>query len=487
MTDDARPLNVIIAALGGQGGGILAQWLAEAAESAGFPAQATSTPGVAQRTGATTYYLELFPERSPESEPVFSLFPCSGDVDMVVALEPMEAARVLGLGFVTDRTVVVTARERVYAIGEKILAGDGTADGAAAIDALRRVARRVLDLDLATIAAAAGAPANAVIFGALAGCGVLPLSADDCRAAIRTVAVAIESNLSGFDAGWVAAQNSLAPAPVQSEPAYSSAPPAFAAATSALPGAVQALAGHALAQLVDYQGPRYAALYLSRLNDIIAADRAAGGETRGFALSRAVAQRLAAWMSFEDVIRVAQLKTRPGRIARIRASIGAAPDEPVRIIDHLSPGRAELADLLPGPLARLIAPPDNGPSRPGLSLRLATSAPAGFAALKILSLLKPWRPWSSRYGREQAAIGRWLTAIKAAATRNEYDLACRVAGLATWVRGYGQIRRRGEARLAGILADLPAHMAENASALSARVDAALAEARTAPCTERYPS
>ncbi len=60
-----RPVSVLIAALGGQGGGVLTDWIVAAAEHAGLAAQATSIPGVAQRTGATTYYLEVHPVAAP--------------------------------------------------------------------------------------------------------------------------------------------------------------------------------------------------------------------------------------------------------------------------------------------------------------------------------------------------------------------------------------------------------------------------------------
>ena len=56
-----RPFCILIAALGGEGGGVLTQWIVDAAAHAGFPVQSTSIPGVAQRTGATTYYVEIFP------------------------------------------------------------------------------------------------------------------------------------------------------------------------------------------------------------------------------------------------------------------------------------------------------------------------------------------------------------------------------------------------------------------------------------------
>ena len=52
---NVRPLTILIAALGGEGGGVLTDWIVAAAASQNFPVQSTSIPGVAQRTGATTY------------------------------------------------------------------------------------------------------------------------------------------------------------------------------------------------------------------------------------------------------------------------------------------------------------------------------------------------------------------------------------------------------------------------------------------------
>ena len=102
-----RPLGVMIGALGGQGGGVLADWLTEAARIAGYPAQATSTPGVAQRTGATSYYFELFADKKPPAAPLFSLFPAADDVDLMAALEPTEAGRAL------DRAILRSTLEEL--------------------------------------------------------------------------------------------------------------------------------------------------------------------------------------------------------------------------------------------------------------------------------------------------------------------------------------------------------------------------------------
>lgn len=483
-----RPLTVLIGALGGQGGGVLADWLEEAAHLAGYPAQITSTPGVAQRTGATTYYFELFPDRAPELDPVFSLFPCSGDVDLVAALEPMEAARALDLGYVTDRTAVITASERVYAIGEKIVAGDGTADAAGAIEALTRAAKRVIALDMAHIALDAGGRSNAVLFGAIVGSGVLPLTAEICRKAIEGAGVGVAASLAGFAAGLDAA--STAPrepaVPHEAGVILNPAPEAFRSMLAALPAELRALAGHALARLVEYQGQRYAALFLNRLEAIVAADQLAGGGARGYALSAETARRLAAWMSFEDVIRVAQLKTQHGRLARIRAELGAGEDEPLQVTDFLSPRREELASLLPPALARLISATPETPPSLGLSLRFPTSTPLGFAALKAVAALKRWRPRTQRYAREQAAIEMWLGAVAAAAGSGDYALACSVAGLAAWARGYGDVRAAGEARLAAMVDDFTNRLAADRAALAADIEAAQADARDNPDGHCHP-
>src|SRR3954453_1591507 len=96
-----RPLTLLIAALGGEGGGVLTDWIVSAAEAAGLPVQSTSIPGVAQRTGATTYYVEIFPVPLAQlggKRPVLALAPGVGDVDLVVASELLEAGRAIANG-----------------------------------------------------------------------------------------------------------------------------------------------------------------------------------------------------------------------------------------------------------------------------------------------------------------------------------------------------------------------------------------------------
>src|ERR1700704_1198858 len=147
-----RPIKLCIAALGGQGGGVFATWMIQIAEAEGFLAQSTSVPGVAQRTGATIYYLEFFPRAVAERvgrAPVLALMPVPGDVDCVIASELAEAGRAIQRGLVTpDRTTLIASTHRTYAIAEKSAMGRGAADSEALTDLVRAQAKRVVLFDM---------------------------------------------------------------------------------------------------------------------------------------------------------------------------------------------------------------------------------------------------------------------------------------------------------------------------------------------------
>src|SRR5437763_1766387 len=89
-------LSLLIPAVGGQGGGVLLEWIVDAAIADGYPVHGTSIPGVAQRTGSTTYYVELSTERGASADdppPIFSLYPVPGALDVLLAPEFLEVGR----------------------------------------------------------------------------------------------------------------------------------------------------------------------------------------------------------------------------------------------------------------------------------------------------------------------------------------------------------------------------------------------------------
>jgi indolepyruvate ferredoxin oxidoreductase beta subunit len=459
-----RPICLLLGALGGQGGGVLIEWLVDAAKRAGYPAQATSTPGVAQRTGATTYYFELFPEKNPAGTPIFTFFPASGDLDLMIAMEPTEAGRAIERGFVTDCTTVITATERVYSTAEKVSAGDGRIDVEPILEAIEKASKELLQLDMAALSAGTAARGNAIAFGAIVSSGILPLTAEDCRASITSRGVAVESNLAGFEIGLTANATDAQPNSQKDELIFNAAPEKFASKISDFPSSAQEIIGHGIARLIDYQNEAYAEFYLERLKSVAEADT---DESKK--LTSEVARHLARWMSFEDVIRVAQLKTRPERLSRIRGELSVDDTTPLKVTDYFKPGRDEFLGALPKGLGWLVPNIEKLKLGNGLALHLPTGSAFGYAMLKFMAALKPLRSKSAQYIEEQAAIEQWLAAvIKAAATDNY--LACQTANLAILARGYGQVRKTGFSKMATLFSGWAERLTNDHAGLAAEVD-----------------
>src|ERR1700745_1280412 len=209
QTARVRPITVAVVALGGEGGGVLADWIVDLAQHGGYLAQATSVPGVAQRTGATVYYVELFTKaQAGGREAVRALMPVPGDVDVVLASELMEAARAVERGFVTpDKTLLIASTHRVFAMTEKIALADGREDAASLLSACRAAARELVAFDMAALADATESLLSAVLFGALAGSDALPFPRMAFEAAIRRGQVGVNSSLAAFAAGFEAAHS----------------------------------------------------------------------------------------------------------------------------------------------------------------------------------------------------------------------------------------------------------------------------------------
>ena len=456
MSESAeRPITLLIAALGGEGGGVLSQWITAAATATGYPVQSTSIPGVSQRTGATTYYLELLPhELDPgHAAPVFALTPNPGGVDVVIASELVEAVRALQNGFVsTGRTTLIASTHRVYAIGERSTGGDGRYDPERFYVAAREMTRRAVLFDMAAARGEAGSVISAVMLGALAGADALPIARATFEQVIRDAGIAVEPNLAGFAAGHALAEaaGELVP-PAASDKRGAPTGPALTTlvrrAEQSFPEALWPVLREALARLIDYQDAAYTDEYLARLETIRTADRAP------WTLTRETARLLAVWMSYEDVIRVADLKTRRARFERVAAEVGAKAGEPVRIAEFLKPGIEELCSILPPRLARPLlawAERRNLLDRLNIGLHVRTSTISGFLLMRLLARLRRLRRFSHRMFEERALIERWLAAV-ADSARHDLDLALEVAACARLVKGYGQTHRRGRANFLRLL------------------------------------
>jgi indolepyruvate ferredoxin oxidoreductase beta subunit len=478
-----RPITLLIAALGGEGGGVLADWIHAAADAHGYPVQGTSIPGVAQRTGATTYYLEIFPVTAAslgERRPLMTLAPAPGYVDVMIASELLEAARAMQNGFVTpDRTTLIASTHRIYTTVEKIAMGDGRIDDERLLEAARALSKRALLFDMRKLAQDAGTVISATLFGALSGSGTLPLSREACEAAIKATGRGAEASLRGFAAGYAEAAGEAAPP----APAAARRPGAhpLERVRRAFPVETHAILEEGAARCADYQDAGYEALYLDRLEPIAKLEREADGGAGGYPVCNETGRFLALWMCYEDVIRVADLKTRRSRFERVRAEVRAAPGEPVHIVEFLKPGLEEIAALLPRALSRRLL---SWAGRRGLAqrlnvgIRIKTTSVTGFLLLRSLAWLKPLRRMGARYGDEQALIERWLAAIRGAL--REPALALEIARCGRLIKGYGETHLRGRENFLRIMdtlieGDAVSGAAERAAAVRDAREAALAD------------
>jgi len=443
---DSGLVSLLIPAVGGQGGGVLSEWIVEAAALDGYRAHGTSIPGVAQRTGSTTYYVELVTDRDATEDPAFSLYPVPGALDVLLAPEFLEVGRMIEAGFVSPaRTTVVCSTHRLYTIHEKTATG-GAIYPRERLDALARAtARRLVAFDALVVARERGTEVNAVLLGALAGSGALPVGVTAFRKAIESRGVQVTANLKGFEIGLALARNSnghgAGPLVADRASEWIGGKPEgspklkkdFAADLKALPESVRAVVELALPRLVDYQDAPYARRYLARLGPFAARE----------AVGAIVARHLATWMTYEDAIRVAQAKTRASRFSRIRGEARAG-DAVIEVTDYLKPDLDEIWGILPH---RLVAPFARWAERrwphgrPTLGQHVRTTTVSGYLRVWLLARLRALRPVSWRAHVEHGRIDRWLAAVAGALARDE-ALAREVAQLARLVKGYGDVRRR---------------------------------------------
>lgn len=475
-----EPVKILIAALGGEGGGVLADWIIAAAAAQDFPVQSTSVPGVAQRTGATNYYLEILPVPRAALQgrvPVFSLVPYPADVTLVAASELVEAGRMLQNGYVNpQRTVLAASTHREFAVSEKAAMGDGRYQVDRVLQAAAVLSKQAILFDMAALAARHRTVINTVLFGAMAGSGALPFDREACEQAIRQAGKAVQASLAGFAAGYEQARVLVSGggAAVVAQLATEVAPArSVSARIAALPQRVQDLVGAGVAQVTDYQDAAYADLYLDRIELILQSEQAHGSPA--LEVTRETARFLALWMSYEDVIRVADLKTRRDRLERVRQEVGAAGDDPMHLTEFLKPGLDELCSVMPPRLARWLRRRlANRADKLGIGLHIRTSTVSGFAMLCVLRGLRRWRPRTERYAVEQEMIGRWLAAVRALLTY-EPRAALELALSGNVVKGYGETSERGHRNLRAILDDVQVHLDGQASTAPGDTPPPLAE------------
>ncbi|GAB5507055.1 MAG: indolepyruvate oxidoreductase subunit beta family protein [Rhizobiaceae bacterium] len=450
-------IKLAILAVGGQGGGVLTNWIESMARASGYAAQATSVAGVAQRTGATVYYVEMAP--AGDKPPIFSLMPAAGDVDIMITAEMMEAGRAIMRGFVTpDRTVLISSTHRSLAVSEKTVPGDGIASSEEVKAAAEVAARHFICADFDALAIKNGSVISATLFGALAGSGALPFKREAYEDAIRAGGKGVEASLRAFAAGFDSAASGSDTAtegtPVTA--ASGLAGPerllrgweALTARALKLPATAIKMAEAGLKKVVQFQDLAYGEDYLGRLERVAARDTGDG------TLTREAAKYLANAMAYDDIIRVADAKTRAGRRERIAAEMNSGDAQVMHVTEFLHPRAEEIVSMLP---AKMGASWAANPKRMALidrlfnkGRRMRTDSLPAFLALYFLGGLKGWRKRTLRHAQEMAHIEAWLGRALDEAAR-DYDLAVEILRCQRLIKGYSDTHARGQSKYARVM------------------------------------
>jgi hypothetical protein len=225
------------------------------------------------------------------------------------------------------------------------------------------------------------------------------------------------------------------------------------------PDGAKAAVGEGIRLLVDYQGTSYAQLYVDRLKRFV------GRAGIDAAMFSEIARLMAMRMSYQDPIRIAQLKllenegqgepTGDRRKFRIDELVGALPAvvaEPV--LDVL-----EWVDWTHAPV----------------SIRFSAASRWGIRRLKIEAALKRWRLFSVRYPKERVWVERWLHMIDRSLTKQP-QAAFAIIQTATMIEGYGSVYRHGLADWHAIIDGLVKPTFDGVLPLS-DIAGAIAEAR----------
>ncbi|MGB0852469.1 MAG: indolepyruvate oxidoreductase subunit beta family protein [Pikeienuella sp.] len=469
--DGETIITLAALAVGGQGGGVLTNWVVAVAEANGYRAQSTSVAGVAQRTGATIYYVEMCKDAG--RMPVFALSPSIGDVDILIASELMEGGRAITRGFVTPgRTTMITSTHRIAAVAEKVAPGDGRANSGEVLDAMKIAADHLIAFDMETIAAQAGTMISSSLLGALAGSGALPFPRESYEDVIRKTGRGVDATLRAFNEAYDIARGTRtapvfelpteAPSPKLSVPAALKPKwDALEARVSALPQEAQEMATLGLRKTVDYQDVEYGADYLDMVETVCARDVAP------FEMTINAAKYCARALCYDDLLRVADIKTRSSRMQRVKDEVAAGDDQVLMVTEYFHPRFEELTTTMPRRLGKWMR------NRKGLEAfytkhfdkgrRIRTDSLRGFLMLWIVSSLRPRRRALLRHETEMAHVEAWFATVLKVAEKDR-ALASEMLAHYRLIKGYSDTHARGLSKFAKVMGAL--------SLLEGRSDAA---------------
>lgn len=455
-------IKILIPAVGGQGGGVLTEWIYQALLLESYEVQTISLPGLAQRTGSTVYYIEAYPAEV-SNKIIFSQYPVPGDINIIVAQEFLELGRVLEQGYGSNKTTIVSSTHRVYSTLEKLPISGGIYSDEKLSAIARQFSSKFIGINSLEIARTNGLgdlAINAILLGVLSASNTIPISKDSFIKSIENANVAVESNLNAFDVGYeYFIKSDISAKELKSDSenfgAYSISDKdneklyeLFKNLEGVYPSYLNSLLKEALVRLSDYQDVEYATKYLGLINEIKSIEKK--NSEKEFKLLEIVIKNLALMMSYEDGIRVSELKVRSSRFARIEEEMSIKGNQVYSVRDYLKPDAEEIYGLLPNILVRpVVRFMDSDIFKRiwkkdkllTLGQTPRTNSFFGYLRLWTLSRFKFIRPYSYRYKNEHLIIKKYIESIEKYGN-SDYELGCIVAKSGSIIKGYGKVRRR---------------------------------------------
>jgi len=454
-------IKILIPAVGGQGGGLLTEWLLQAFETENYDVQSISLPGLAQRGGSTTYYIEAYPNVEGENI-IFSQFPMPGEIDLIVSQEFLELGRMLENGFGSENTVIISSTHRMYSTEEKLPVASGIYEDEKLHEYAKEFSKQFIGLNVLSLAKQNGMnelASNAILFGALCASMAIPVSRESFEKAIEKAAVSVKANLEAFEVGFSYVVEHKGPDNYQGEgiePEFDEINYISSSDIRNIENAKKDLFNiypeylwpfieEALFRLTDYQGFWYAEDFINKIKRYKEIETQNPGED--YKLTEYVIKNLALLMTYEDGIRVSELKIRDRRFERIRKEMQIRDDQVFEVVDYLKPEADEIYGLLPDIVVRPVLSLFNSANLRSnkdpvtLAQKPVTTSFFGYLRVWILSKIKFMRPVSHRYSNEYKTINLYLESIEKFGTL-DYKLGLSIAKSGSIIKGYGRVRRR---------------------------------------------
>ncbi len=197
------PYNIIITGVGGQGNVMASRVLSTMLVNRGFMTTIGETFGASQRGGAVMSHIRV------SSKGTWSPQIPRGKADVVIALEPVEAIRVLA-AYGHPGIVVLANTRPVYPVG--VIAGELAYPSDEEIRAsLRELSAQLWMIDATDQAIRLGNPilANIVMLGALASWGELAVTLNDFKTVMQQTLSGdkLDMNLKAFVIGMETTQS----------------------------------------------------------------------------------------------------------------------------------------------------------------------------------------------------------------------------------------------------------------------------------------